>query len=255
MPTPGDQIPGGTQQMARDIAELKRQVRELRAARRLENASVGKGGMKIVSGGRLSMDTPSGVRMVDNGQINNTDYNHSDGSTQQAMFHKREDGSLMFACFSYPPLGSETQAWKWFDRTGNVVFAEDTNSGMGLARPYLPVPMGPGYDGGWDYWPRAASTSTSQLWSGRFYKQLPNIVVVVKASMDTSGGNGTIELTVGGTVQGTAQNLGFSVGYITLGPYSLASYDHMQQVDIVVQGRRTSGTGALRASLYSAYQV
>ncbi|WP_411078513.1 hypothetical protein [Streptomyces sp. cmx-10-25] len=254
MPTPGDQLPGGPQQMARDIADLKRQVRELRAARRLENAAVGAGGLRVVNGGRLAMDTPGRVRMVDIGKLNDQQYNHADGTPQQAIQLRRDDGTLAWACFSYPPSGFETQAWKFYDRTGNVILAEDTNSAQGLARPYLPVPLGPAYEGSWDYWPRATATTTTRLWQGRFYKQLPNIVLVMQASMDTSGATGTIELAVGGTVRASA-SVAFSVGYVTLGPYALDGYDHMQQVDITVQGRRTAGTGALRATLYSAYQI
>ncbi len=254
MPTPGDQLPNGTQQMARDIASLKRQVSELRAARRLENAAVGAGGLRVVNGGRLAMDTPGNVRMVDIGKLSDTSFNHSDGSPQQALQLRRDDGSLFMSCFSYPPSGFETQAWKFYDRSGNIILAEDTNSGQGFARPYLPVPVGPAYEGSWDYWPRTTGTTTTKLWAGRFYKQLPNIVLVMQVSMDTSGATGTIELTVGGTVRASS-SVSFSVGYVTLGPYALDGYDHMQQVDIVVQGRRTAGTGALRASLYSAYQV
>ncbi len=254
MPTPADQLPGGTQQMARDIADLKKQVRELRAARRLENAAVGAGGLRVVNGGRLAMDTPGKVRMVDIGKIGDASYNHGDGSPQQAVQLRRDDGSLFMACFSYPPSGFETQAWSFYDRSGNVILAEHTNSGQGLARPYLPVNLGPAYEGSWDYWPRTSGTTTTRLWQGRFYKQLPRIVLVMQASMDTSGATGVIEMTVGGTVRASA-NVGFSVSYFTLGPYDLDSWDHMQQVDIVAQGRRTAGTGTLRAALYSAYQV
>ncbi|MFE4311489.1 hypothetical protein ACFRR6_36150, partial [Streptomyces sp. NPDC056891] len=246
MPTPGDQLPGGPQQMARDIADLKRQVRELRAARRLESAAVGAGGLRITGGGRLAMDTPNRVRMVDIGTLTDAQYNHADGSPQQAIQLRREDGGLALACYAYPPSGSEAQSWRLYDRTGNVIMAEDAASGSGLARPYLPVPLGPAYEGSWDYWPRASGTTTTRLWQGRFYKQLPRLALVMQASMDTSGATGTIELAVGGTVRASA-SVTFSVGYFSLGPYTLDGYDHMQQIDITVQGRRTAGTGALRA--------
>ncbi|MFG3488564.1 hypothetical protein [Streptomyces sp. NPDC047972] len=254
MPTPGDQLPGGAQQMARDIADLKRQVRELRAARRLESAAVGAGGLRVTDGGRFAMDTPGRVRMVDIGTLTDPQYDHGDGSPQQAIQVRREDGGLALACYAYPPSGSEAQTWRMYDRTGNVILAEDGGSEMGLARPYLPVPLGPAYEGSWDYWPRATGTTTTRLWQGRFYKQLPNVVLVMQASMDTSGATGTIELAVGGTVRATA-SVAFSVGYVTLGPYALDSYSHMQQIDLTIQGRRTAGTGTLRATLYSAYQI
>lgn len=253
MPTAGDQVPAGPTDVSRRLQALENEVRELRAARRLEAASIGEGGLSIRDGGRLAMLTPGGVRMVDIGKIDSPQFNHFDGSPQQAFVLKREDGTNFMACFSYPPLGSEAQAWKFYDRSGNIVVAEDTNSAQGLARPYIPIPMGPDFEGGWDYWPRATGTATTILWSGRFYKQTPNIAIVVQASMDTSGANGTLDMTVQGTVQGSAQNVGFSAGYLTF-TANLAAYDHMQQIDVAIRGRRTSGTGALRASLYSAYQ-
>ncbi|MDF6043261.1 hypothetical protein LRD69_14100 [Streptomyces sp. JH14] len=254
MPTAGDQLPGGATDLARRLAALEREVRELRAARRLENASVGAGGVRVVDGGRFAMDTPAKKHMVDIGAITNDDYNHGDGTRQQGIFLRREDGSPMLSCFSYPPFGSEAQAWKFYDNSGSVVLAEDANSGAGLARPYLPVALAPAYGGAWDYWPRTSATTMTELWGGRIYKQQPRIVVVVRASMDTSGATGSIGLKISDVSQ-PSQSVGFAVGYYTLGPYSLANFEHMQQVDITVEAKRDSGTGTIRASLFSAYTI
>jgi hypothetical protein len=251
MPTAGDQIPGGTTAIARRLADLERQVKELRAARRLETASVGAGGLRIVEGGRFAMDTPAGVRMIDVGKIDDGRFNHADGRPQQAQFMRREDGSLMFGCFAYPPSG-ETQAWTFYDRTGNVILAEDTASGQGLARPALPLPMWPSYACGWDYWPRNSGTTMQELWTGLIYKQQPKVVVVVNAAMDTSGATGLLELKINGVVQGSPQTVVFSVDPFTFGPFTIPG-DHMSQVDIVLQGRRSTGTGTIRASIHSAY--
>ncbi|MDX3087199.1 hypothetical protein PV620_30305 [Streptomyces sp. ME02-6978a] len=253
MPTAGDQVPGGPTDFSRRLQALEQEVRELRAARRLEAASVGKGGLSIRSGGRFAMATPTNVRMIDVGAIDDPAFNHSDGSPQQAMFFRREDGTNFLVCYAYPPSGSETQAWTWYDRSGNVVFAEDTNSAKGLARPYIPIPMGPDFGGGWDYWPRTSGTGTVPLWSGAFYKQLPRLSIVVQASMDTSGATGQLEMTVQGQVTGPAQSVGFVAGWFTF-TADVSGYDHMQQLDVVIRGRRTAGTGTLRAGLNSAYQ-
>lgn len=253
MPTAGDQVPGGVTALSRRLAAVEKELQELRAARRLEQASVGAGGLRVVQGGRLAMDTPANVRMVDIGKIENEDYNNLDGTVQQAQFQRRGDGSLFFACYSAPQVaGSDTQAWTYYDREGNAIFAEDTNSGQGLARPYLPVTMGPHADGGWDYWPRTSGTTMAGLWEGRLYKQLPSVTVIMRTSMDTSGATGSLELTINGVGQG-AVSVGFSIGYVTLGPYPLTGYGHMAQIPLAVQGRRVSGTGAIRASCYTAY--
>ncbi|MER7153756.1 hypothetical protein [Streptomyces lydicus] len=253
MPTAGDQLPPDPQALAREVAALKRDVRELRAARRLEQATVGAGGVRIVNGGRHAMDTARGVRMVDIGAISDQRFNHADGSAQQAMWYRREDGSLIFSC--YGSGGGGPQAWSWRDRTENQVIADDTVSGAGLARPYLPVQMGPSIQSGWDYWPRNSTTTMAELWRGMIYKQQPRVVVVMDAAMDTSGATGFIEMRINGIAQGSPTSVDFNGNYYTLGPFDLTSFAHMQQVAISVHGRRNTGTGTIRASVYSAYTI
>lgn len=62
MPTPADQLPGGMSGLAREIADLKRQVAELRAARRLESAAIGGGGLTVqdAAGGPRIVIVPAG---------------------------------------------------------------------------------------------------------------------------------------------------------------------------------------------------
>ena len=256
MPTAGDQLPADPQTLARKVAALEREVRELRAARRLESATVGAGGVRIINGGRLAMDTVPGVRMVDIGSITDGRFNHPDGRPQQAMWLRREDGTLIMSCFS--GIGTEQQAWNFYDRDGRSVFSEDTVSGSGLARPYLPVPMAPAYQGGWDYWPRTSSTTAQELWTAKMYKQQPKLIVTFRAAVDTSGATGVVDLTVGlaNTTNVVASaTVAFSVDYFTFGPIDLTAYAHMQQLDVKLRAYRTAGTGTVRASLLSAYTV
>ncbi|WP_327703646.1 hypothetical protein OG530_19340 [Streptomyces decoyicus] len=252
MPTAGDQLPSDPQSLARRLAAVERDLSELRAARRLEQATVGAGGVRIVNGGRHAMDTNSGVRMVDIGAFADQRFNHPDGTAQQGMWLRREDGSTIFSLFA--GQGETNQAWSWRDRAGNQVLADDTASGSGLARPYLPVPMSPAFDGGWDYWPRTANTTMSELWAARIYKQQPKIVVVAEASMDTSGATGQIELTVGNIARGPV-SVSFGAAFYTLGPYDISAFAHMQAINVSLTGRRATGTGAIRATIYTAYTV
>lgn len=252
MPTAGDQLPGGVTGLARRVADLARDLRELRAARRLESASIGAGGLRVVAGGRFAMDGVIGTRMVDIGAINSAAYNNVDGSPQQATFFRRQDGSLAISVFAGP--GGSQQFFGLWDAQGHIVMGDDV-SGRGIAHPYLPVALGLGFDGGWDYWPRTVSASMVELWNGGIYAQQPRLVVVVRASADASGTTGQVQLAINGTVVGSPQTVGFAANYYTLGPVSLAAYEHMQQLQIQVMARRTAGTGAIRASLYSAYTL
>lgn len=253
MPTAGDQLPADPQTMARRLAAVERELAELRAARRLEQATVGAGGLRIVNGGRLAMDTAGGVRTVDIGAISDGRFNHADGTAQQGIFVRREDGTLALSCYS--GIGDTNQAWNFYDRDGRSVFSEDTSSGSGLARPYLPVQMFPAIDGGWDYFPRNGTTTMTELWSGMIYKQQPRIVVVAVAAMDTVGATGYIELRINGAAQGSPTAIDAGGAYATLGPFNLNQFAHMQQISISLYGRRNTGTGSLRASVYSAYTI
>jgi hypothetical protein len=95
----------------------------------------------------------------------------------------------------------------------------------------------------------------AELWGGQFYRQHPRIVVVVRASMDTSGATGQVQLTINGQAIGSAQSVGFTVAYFTFGPVDVSAYGYMQQLAVAVTGRKTAGTGTLRASVYSAYSL
>ncbi|MEO3978762.1 hypothetical protein [Streptomyces sp. CAU 1734] len=57
MPTPADQIPGGLTGLARTVADLKRQLAELRASRRATATAIGSGGITVQS-------TPDGPKIV-----------------------------------------------------------------------------------------------------------------------------------------------------------------------------------------------
>lgn len=252
--TPAGQLPPDIGTLARQVASLRREMSELRAARRLENATVGAGGLGVAQGGRFYMRTPGGVRNLDLGAIGDSRFNNADGTPQQAQFFRRQDGSLALSIFASAGSGA-TQFWSLWDKAGNIIASDDAASGQGLGRPYLPVVMTPAYEAGWDYWPRTTNAAMQELWGGQIYVQHPRLAVVIRASSDVSGTTGQVQLTVGGVAQGSPQSVTFGVGFFTFGPVSLSDFGHMQQVAVAVTGRRTAGTGAIRASLYSAYTI
>jgi hypothetical protein len=62
----------------------------------------------------------------------------SDGSPQAGVSLYREDGSIAaFLGDSNPTVPPFKQSWQMYDRAGNVVMADDTNGGKGLAQPYV----------------------------------------------------------------------------------------------------------------------
>jgi hypothetical protein len=223
MPTPAEQLPPDVATLARKVRALEREMSEMRAARRLESAAIGAGGLKITKGGRLATETPDGQRVLDSGAISNASYNHVDGTPQQALFIRREDGSAALSVFASAGSGARQFLALW-DTSGTIIVSDDAISGVGLARPYLPVTLSPAIGTGWDYWPRTTASTMGDLLVGQIYRQQPQLAVVVVAA---------------------------TAGFFTF-TADLTTYDHMSQVAVSVAGRRTAGTGALRAQFYTA---
>ncbi|MGW1813272.1 hypothetical protein ACWCQM_06835 [Streptomyces sp. NPDC002125] len=245
MPTAGDQVPSGATDMARRLVALEREVRELRAARRLQAASVGSGGLRIVDGGRFSMETPSGQRMVDIGAISDSDFDHGDGTKQQGIWLRREDGTAFFACYAYPPSGSESQAWTFYDREKNNVLAEDTASGTGLARPWLPMNTPAASDSA--QWPRsttAAFSTISTSWNTKWQPRLR--VYGLTAAVGTATGD--VQLLLNGSAWGPTVSIGTTIDYTGDIPGDIGSLFQLE-----VQARRVTGTGSAAAQILMMY--
>ena len=246
MPTAGDQVPGGATELSRRVQALEREVRELRAARRLQQASVGAGGLRIVDGGRLAMDTPDGQRMVDIGAIEDPAFNHGDGTAQQAMWLRREDGSVFFACFASGGPGSETQAWTFYDRGGSIVFAEDTNSGAGLARPYLPLTAPVSNDPA--TWPRGAAATFTAIATSYNTRWQPRMRVFALTSV-VGTATGEVQFAIDGNPWGAAVTAGTPLDVTDVIP----DVGIGRQFQLDVQARRLSGTGSIAAQVFMIY--
>ncbi|MGW3330298.1 hypothetical protein ACWDF9_07085 [Streptomyces rubiginosohelvolus] len=246
MPTAGDQVPGGATDFDRRLKAMEREVRELRAARRLQNASVGSGGLRIVDGGQFTMQTPEGRRMVDVGAIASSDYDHTDGTKQQAIFIRREDGSLLFGCFAYP-LGAngDLQAWTFYDREKNNILAEDTASGTGLARPWLPMNTPVASDS--SQWPRttnAAYTTVSTAWNTKWQPRMR--VYGLTAAVGTATGD--VQLLLNGAAWGPSVSIGSNIDYTGDLPGDIGDLFQLE-----VQARRVTGTGSAAAQIFMMY--
>lgn len=250
MPLPAERLPHDLKSLSRKIAALERQFRERNAARRLEAATVGGGGLTVAEGGRFTMQTPSGVRMVDVGQISGPTWNHLDGSPQQAIHLRREDGSMAMSIRAQPSVqGVDTQAWTYWDRSGNPILAEDTTSGVGLALPYLP--LAPWAPARYTDWLSTTSSTFEDIHRATIYKMQPWASVTVGHTTDVSGTTGQIQLTIGGTAYGSPTSVAFQISAVTVGPFQLPG-DFRSQVELRIQARRTAGTGNVRCHVLAS---
>ncbi|GAA4905320.1 hypothetical protein ACFPM3_30240 [Streptomyces coeruleoprunus] len=214
------------------IRELQRQVRRLSTAAVTRPAlnTISGGDVTITDGGRLMVvKDESGDALLHIGEIGP----HTDGSPQQGVLVRREDGSLAFGVY-----GGASQALTLWDRFGRIVVADDTVSG-GLARPYVPVPLYP-----------APAPVTSSTWTrvlqGGTYLQHPRLAVGLWVQADAGT---TVEARVrylaadGSTVQlgdvVTATGTAFTQNVVAAHGQPTFSWSNL-----FVEGRRTAGTGA-----------
>jgi hypothetical protein len=220
-------MPADDSWVARQFADLQRQITELRAAQTLNAATISGDGLTITD---ASLNVIGKLGTFANG-------------TGVALY--RPDGTLAFQVFA-GFVGI-------FDRAGNYVVTDDTTSGQGVARPY--VPFGAFAD-------NSAPTQTTQ--SATFvtvqtlvgYKQHPKITAQILCRSDTAGTTGEARLIdqannqVGPTI--TVASAEFA--YHTL-PASALLGAHLSQVSLNLQIRRTAGTGNIGARGVSAWGV
>lgn len=249
MPTAGDQLPGGPSDLSRRVRALERELNELRAGRRGGATSIGEGGLSIVDGGRLLMQTPDGQRMVDIGAMASK-YNHLDGSPQQGILLRREDGTLLFACFADPDsVNGETQAWTFYDRSGTAIFAEDTNSGSGIARPWLA--LFPPNANDTATWPKTTATAFTSIATSYNRRWQPRMRVFVHTAVIGTA-TGEVRLSIEGTPWGAAVSAGNNLDVLDVIPGGL---DLSAQFKLEVEARRLTGTGSIAAQVRMMYGI
>lgn len=207
----------------------------------LRNASISEGGDLSVRGGAVRVyyrTAQGGGNAVYFGDLvdQNADY------VGTGILVEGPNGTDI-ASFSYN-FADGTSTAHLHDEKNNIIVGNDSDSGQGLARPW--VPMGGFARARYADWGVAAATGTFEtLWRGEMIKQLPRISVATLASMDTSGSTGEIRLMVDGIQVGSTQTVGFAQTVSLIGPAVVAG-SHMKLLAVEIQARVATGTGALR---------
>ncbi|MEU5872495.1 hypothetical protein AB0A73_13185 [Glycomyces sp. NPDC047369] len=251
-----DQRPGGADWISRRLTDLERQVRELQAGRRLEAATIGAGGLTVKGTGGITVEG-GGDLNVKGGELRVGD---EDGQTQvyvgpltyggvpagTGWTFRRFNGQPVFTLEGSDP---EHQFLAVRDAQGNIVFGDDTVSGQGLARPWLPVPWS-----GADYtqWPGTTSASFTSVLETTIPRQQPKLYVRIRHTADASGTTGELRLMFGGTQLGATVSVGFTVSYAEL-TVDLPPGTFGETMNLAVEGRRTAGTGAVRATVTASW--
>jgi hypothetical protein len=238
MPTPSELLPSSPSDLWRAIKELRRDLRELAAARRSERM------------GALRVYTSAGVLILETGTMPNT---HVDGSEQQGIRIYREDGSLVAAVQAQPAVtGTDRQSWTVYDGSGNAILGDDPIAGAGLAGPYVPFAFGRAW---YLDWAGTNSSGFVDVYQTTIYKQHAMAVIQVAHSNDVAAATGQVRLTINGTATGSTINTTFSGGTIsTIGPVALPGA-HRASVDLRIQARLTSGSGNTRCEVQGAWSI
>ena len=232
--------PNPIRDLMRRVAALESEVRELRAVRRLESATIGAGGLQVKDGGTITVDDEASTPMIWLGQVP-----FGDGSTKPGMvaFRSTAEGGTV-AMSLYDGIFA---AW---DRQGSIVLSTDEVSGQGIGRPWLPINFGPS---DFTVWPGTTSGTFDRIWEVQISRQQPRIYVMLFATTDVSGTTGELRLACNGVQVGATQSISFGMGYREFGPASLPDGVFGDIMQLTVDARRTAGTGKVRAAVAAAW--
>jgi hypothetical protein len=173
----------------RKFQEAKEQLR-----RTLFGAVISRGGLVVQDNGEVSVRTEDGVEMFFLGQL------FTGGTPYRGIWMKREDASFMF----YNGISDDDPSkvfFAWADRSNNILVSDDAESGVGLARPWIPMPTVPVLS---TMIPTTSSGTYTSIYStGWVLKQQPSCEVQALL-LSSGGGIGNAQFTINGTPAGSA---------------------------------------------------
>jgi hypothetical protein len=242
---PSGPVPQPNQRFEQDIAQLRRELEELQR-RTLYSAAIGAGGLRIHNGGSITMESAAGVQVL---------YVGPDSNGVQTFELRRDNGSLVMGLYT----NGAQQYWALYDRAGTAWVADDSVTGVGLARPWLPVVLYKLYDSGvtapyaYGNLPASQITTETILWSGRIPSVThPRIEIDGVWGQASGANNTTFRLKVQGVTVGTwTQNGTFSVS--RKGPYDVTPYINASFASVEVTAIAT-GTGNVACQVLGCAQ-
>lgn len=208
-----------------------------------------KGAPVVISeGGSLRVLGPDGTVLL---YVGNIGIDLPDGAPQYGFRVKRRDGSTALVVYDpLPAVDGENQFVALLDRAQNIIFSDDTTSGVGIGRPYLPIQFGPSSVDGLL---SSDSATFFRILEALPFKQHPRGYVQLRHSTDIGGTTGEVQVLANGSVVAGPWPVVFGYGY------SQQDFDmpggHETSPFLEVQVRRTAGTGRVFASVISAYGV
>ncbi len=181
--------------------------------------------------------------------ITDTSIPDGSGRRQTQVVICRDDGSgaLVMSDLGTVPNHPHQQALQWMDRTGNVVIADDTNGGVGVARPHIPT-----YalqNASTATWPQTSATTATQISQCYVEYQQPKLGWVIQCYAPANV-TGLFTLQYNGTTIGTQTVVGGAGGlFLTWSNIAAvpSGLGFGQVYSLVLLAQVTAGTGTVYA--------
>lgn len=232
--------------LERILLEVDKRIAAFARSGFLRNAMITQGGITVRNGFLRVQNALGTVTQFFVGGVTPA---RPDGSLQPGLILCREDGTTAMAL--YDPIPGPTDAdFKQFlaiyDRAGNIILGDDTDSGQGVARPYVPFAF---YISRSADWPVVTGTTFETVYRARGPKQQPKLYVVAWLNATGAGAVAEMRVLVNGAVWDVPRQS--SPGFVTelvFGPLSVGG-GHMSQLSIEIQARLVSGTGNVQVGV------
>lgn len=232
------------------LADLERQIDELRRSVGLSSATISRGGLTIKNDAFFEMISASGQVVAYIGP--------SATAGHQTIQLRRSDGTLVLD--TQVDVASGLDYWAMWDRNNQILVADDVQSGHGLARPYLSIPMyqlfttnvALGSVVAYNTVDATAIATEKALWEGRIpLGSHPRISIDGVWGQGSGSNNTTFKLYVAGTSVGTWTENG-ALETARKGPFDITSVIGSESVSVQLKAV-SSGTGVVAAQVFGCY--
>lgn len=245
----------------RRLRELEGKMREMIAGRRLENASVGEGGVTFYGSGGITLLDGGGLTVDDGGGINIRDFGRISVTEGGSVLVEDQSETFFFYVGGFAnDSGFGVLA---SDSTGHPMLANDRMSTVGLARPWLPVPLYPKFVPGttnletgraYSYanLPVSELSGETTLWEGRASVTHP--MIQVGGTWGTASGTNstTYRVRIDGDEVGSWSESSLVAGL--RGPYDVTDYVGRDWLTVELTAEETSnGDGNVACQPYGCF--
>lgn len=172
------------------------------------------------------------------------------GRRQTIVTITRDDGTpaLQMADLGTVPGHTHQQALQWIDRSGNIVLADDTTSGTGIARPHIPIYAMANMN--ISTWPATNAGVDTQISQCYVEYQHPKLYWVISLYCP-AGVTGSFTMSYNGSVVGTTTLAGGGGGaFSTWAPTAVAVPAGLAfgaAYQLVLSAHVTAGAGTIYA--------